>query len=370
MASLRTDFWRRNGLDDVDRTNCLEAVGGCYDGYRTEEFKYQGYCSFTLLLTPETKGGNNKDGIKSSTDVAGFTIEKQLIIQLRPAQHALDLNTAFAARNAYPRLTPSTQAVDLRLPRSLQAYEMDKMDGVPFSCLQSHASLTGLRQKQMTLITSFAKIIAQSWPTSESRKRRDSVITPESPENNETAFLSLCTGKVGSRIVQKLEELCEGLPNEWLRARASIVLEKVRDIHDYPVVLNHGDLIPSNILVNEETWHITGLVDWAEAEWLPFGTCFYGLEYLLGFLRQPLYGSGGPAFGYYDNAACLRDCFWSTLINVVPELGGRTEEVKLMRDVGVLLWHGYAWDEGAIDRVVDEANDGEELAKLRAFLSI
>ena len=75
-------------------------------------------------------------------------------------------------------------------------------------------------------------------------------------------------------------------------------------------------------------------------------------------------------FVYYDNALQLRELFWACLFKLVPELESRKEEVWLMRDVGVLLWHGYAWDDGAIDRVVDEVNDTEELVKLRAFLSV
>jgi len=43
--------------------------------------------------------------------------------------------------------------------------------------------------------------------------------------------------------------------------------------------------------------------------------------------------------------------------------------VLVAKEVGILLWHGFAWDEGRIDRVVDERDDGEEVEMLRAFLS-
>lgn len=371
MESLQDNFWRRNGLEDKDRTECLAAVQGSYDGYHIEEFKHQGYCSFTLLLSPRARDEKDKDVNKSNTYLAGSKNDKQLIVQLRSMRHALDLDTALAARNTYSALAPVVRAVNLCLPGGIQAYEMNKMEGTPFSRLQPHISSTraDVRRKQEMFITSFAKIIAQRWPIRESTKRRDSVLRSESPHDNGTTFSSLCTGKVGSNIVKKLEELSEKLPDEWLRARTDITLEKLCNIQAYPVVLNHGDLIPSNILVDEETWNITGLVDWAEAEWLPFGTCLYGLEHLLGSLRMPSHGSGTPAFDYYDNAVHLRERFWSTLIGLVSELDKRIEEVKVMRDIGILLWHGYAWDGGAIDRVVDEVNDREELTKLRAFLS-
>ena len=293
----------------------------------------------------------------------------QLIIQLRPAQHALDLDMAWAASKTYLLLAPTVRALNLCLPGGLLAYEMNRLEGTPISCLQVHDLSPGVetQAKQETLITSFARLIAQSWPGMASRKRRDSVLRTNSPEQT---MLSLCEGKVGSCIVLKLQELAKELPDQYLQQKAQATLDKLLDIYNYPIVLNHGDLIPSNILVNEQTWEILGLVDWAEAEWLPFGTCLYGLEHLLGFLQPPSQELRRPTYVYRDNAPQLREHFWSTLIDLVPELVTKKEELRLMRDVGVFMWHGYAWDEGAINRVVDEVNDGDELAKLQAFLSV
>jgi hypothetical protein len=38
--------------------------------------------------------------------------------------------------------------------------------------------------------------------------------------------------------------------------------------------------------------------------------------------------------------------------------------------VGVLLWYGFAWDEGRVERVVSEGRDGVEVACLRAFMRV
>lgn len=145
--------------------------------------------------------------------------------------------------------------------------------------------------------------------------------------------------------------------------------------------MNHGDLIPSNILIDEDTWEITGLVDWAEAEYLPFGTCLYGFEHFLGFLTEfSLAPSSNdetssipgiaPTFTYFDDETRLRDLFWKCLFEAVPDIQTRQEDVTMMRDLGVLLWYGYAWDDGAIDRVVNEESDAVEVVCLRAFLKI
>jgi hypothetical protein len=183
------------------------------------------------------------------------------------------------------------------------------------------------------------------------------------------SMLSQCRSKVGSTITSRLEKLAIELPDAHLRQRARLALHAAQRLEDYPVALNHGDLIPSNILVDQNTWEITGLVDWAEAEYLPFGTCLYALEHLLGYLT-PALPDLPPVWTYFEDATQLRELFWTHLIEAVPEVGARAEDVKVIRDVGVLLWHGIAWDDGAINRVVNEVDDMEEMTKLRAFLTV
>jgi hypothetical protein len=277
----------------------------------------------------------------------------------------------------YGALAPEVRAVDVCLPGGLVAYEMGRVRGTPLSLLLQDGAVGSDRQvKQRTLVTSFAHVIARSWPGRKVPRRRDSVVQPSSlsPSSEDSGtMLSLCTGRVGLQIVHKLTKLAAELPDRWLRAKAQATLDKIQQIDDYPVVLNHGDLIPSNILVNEDTWHITGLVDWAEAEFLPFGTCLYGLEHLLGTLHQashPNDDASRPIWVYDNNAEQLRQLFYDTIMSLVPEVRDRQDKLWLIRDIGIFLWHGYAWDDGAIDRVVDEVNDGEELAKLQAMLNV
>jgi Ser/Thr protein kinase RdoA (MazF antagonist) len=187
-------------------------------------------------------------------------------------------------------------------------------------------------------------------------------------------ILSSCTGKIGFSILPRLEKLGTELPDPFLREVAKTTVARIKDMEDLPVVLNHGDFIPSNVLVDEETWEISGLVDWAEAEDLPFGMCMYGVEYVLGYWSTVCQtrdeSLNAPVFAYHENAAYLRELFWRRLCELEPDVKSRLEDVKTMRDAGVLLWFGYAWDDGAIDRVVNEKDDGVEVACLQAFLDV
>ncbi|KAG9200914.1 hypothetical protein G6514_006476 [Epicoccum nigrum] len=351
-------FWTRAHLTEADRSACLAAIQRTYPGYRVEEHEHQGLCSYTLLLSPPPP-------------------QQQLVVQIRVARHALREEVARAAREVYGAVAPEVRAVGVWLPRGLGGWEMGRVGGTPLSVLMMRggdAVGAGRLAERRALVVSFAGVVAQGWPKGKGLGRRDSGVLPSSvPRSFEDAraMLPFCTGRVGSRIAPKLAQLAAELPDGWLRAEARDKLDRIQSVHDYPVVLTHGDLIPSNVLVDDDTWTITGLVDWAEAEPLPFGTCLYGLEHLLGALvSEPRDGGMAWVYRYGSCAPELRELFYNTLVALVPELGHRQEELRLMRDVGVLLWHGYAWDDGAVDRVVDEGRDGEELAKLRAMLSV
>lgn len=351
-----------------------------YRECKIEEFGEQGFCSLTLLVTHVTclrDGGlMSEEGGPGSGDGLEGSGCKELVVQLRPGQHALDLEIARAACTTYRCLAPKIRYLDLKLPGGLHAYEMQRLRGTPLSRLRPRCRTldSDASKKLQRLIADFASIIAQSWSTSSKEATLSRNARADSPMNDATDMLPSCTGRVGSSIINRLRKLASELPDWPLRNRAQATLKAVCGMVGYPVVLNHGDLIPSNILVDEDTWRITGLVDWAEAEMLPFGTCLYGLEYLLGFMDNPLSDGclqpGGHAvFRYFDIAAELRELFWMRLLDAVPELDGRLRDVKVMRDLGVLLWRGFAWDEGAIDRVVNEVDDAEELVYLRTFLN-
>jgi hypothetical protein len=365
MATFSSpSFWERVGLEEKDKEAYIEAVQGVYLGRKVEEFEHQGYCSFTLIVHP---WGSKLDSSNIEQQENGIDAGTgPLVVQFRPPQHALSLGITDAATKVYPDLAPRTFRFPQDKEGHLVGYVMPKLPGEPMSLLQPQTQMPDaeIRKKQVTLIKDFAASLAQSWHSASEARRSVRADSPVStPPSN---MLPHCSGKVGQVIIPKLHLLARNLPEASLRQRAQTVLDKIQslDADSYPVVLTHGDLIPSNILVHEHTWRVTGLVDWAEAEYLPFGTCLYGLEHLLGYMPS------AAQFVYYDSASRLRRLFWECLWEAVPELKARRDEVMTMRDLGVLLWHGFAWDEGKIDRVVDEERDESEVVRLRAFLEV
>ncbi|KAF5849499.1 hypothetical protein GGP41_006406 [Bipolaris sorokiniana] len=356
------DFWGRFNLRNEDGKSWYEVM----------EFEQQGYCSCTLLVAPLSDNEHSAVVDKDLTKkFEGCSTRSELIVQLRPTPHALDLDIIHVATKTYPSLAPTAALLDVELPGGLKAYEMDRVSGTSLSRLMPRARTLNTKEQARleTLVLSFAKFIAQGWQCASEARTLPTLRTTraDSPMKDTPDMISQCHGKVGSSIIYRLRKLAAELPDASLRKRAGRTLSAIQKTTDYPIILNHGDLIPSNILIDESRWEMTGLVDWAEAEFLPFGTCLYGLEHLLGYYEQDSL-STISAWIYFERAAQLREAFWEHLFAAAPGLKTREDEVKMMRDMGVLLWHGIAWDDGAIDRVVSEFRDQEELVKLRAFL--
>lgn len=269
--------------------------------------------------------------------------------------------------------------------RELVVYEMDLLPGIVYAQVQvMRARLNDAETERLkNLLSGMAEFFARSWLSGKAL-----------PLWQKKRFM----GKVADSIPARLEKLDKELPIPELREKAQTVMEAVKEggLDALPKAFTHGDLLPSNLLVDVETGGLVGVVDWAEAEVLPFGTALYGVERLLGWVKLPdervvhgqvhradsvheetvtvgdKDGREGVKFMYYEQAATLRSHFYQQLGRFIPETDGSEvkKAVLLARKVGMLLWFGFAWDEGEINRVINEEADPVELALLEALLSV
>jgi len=99
-------------------------------------------------------------------------------------------------------------------------------------------------------------------------------------------------------------------------------------IYSLPTVLLHQDFGDCNIMVQDETCHLVGVIDWAEAEIGPFGTNLHSLQDLMSKLHMK---NGWTRYEDYDD---LVGTFWKTLSD---EVGGLDEDTaKAIRAARVL----------------------------------
>lgn len=150
--------------------------------------------------------------------------------------------------------------------------------------------------------------------------------------------LQLLAQKLPSRFSDSVEELSNNL---------SLLFSE-----GYPAVLTHGDLCEMNFLVDPETGHLTGVIDWAEAGILPFGCALWGLENILGFMDR-------RGWHYFNSYQELEDLFWRSFKDSVGEtLDGKWRAIQVARRIGILFRYGFRWDEALQERIIVENDSG------------
>lgn len=162
-------------------------------------------------------------------------------------------------------------------------------------------------------------------------------------------------------LQDKLDILLRELPSRFIN-----VITKAREelpklfIPTYPLVLTHGDLCEMNILVNPEAGGITGIIDWAEAKVLPFGMSLWGVQSMLGFMDS-------SGWHYHENASRLEALFWDVFHRNVGTISSDDRHaIKIAERAGLLLRYGFIWEDGVIERPINEQDSS--IRYLDAFL--
>ncbi|GAP87721.2 putative protein kinase-like [Rosellinia necatrix] len=314
------EFFDRCGLPATVKDECDSFVRSRYPG-SIRPAPFQGYCSYTLFVGEETA------------------------VQFRPSIYKLDIGITRAACQTFGHLAPNTEYLGQLKGFDLHVFAMKRLPGVSLGDYRTMSSDRSARQR---IVRDFAQLQALAW---------------KNPRCAEQLHDEKRT--VGSSLTSRLELMTAALPIRF-RPIASSILNDISDIEALPWVFTHGDFLAANIMVSPYSGAMTGLLDWAEAEWLPFGIGMYGLEELLGEDDRD------GRFVYYPEARHLRSIFWKHLTLLIPELGRDASSLALVRraqKLGVLLWHGIAFDDGNLNRVVEEGKDDREIQRLAVFLS-
>ena len=315
------DFFLRSGLTLQDQIECYHFIKLHFPQRPISRVSCQGYCSFTVFVGDD------------------------LVIQFRPEKYRLNMDVTTSARYTYGAFAPATSFIGTITSSGLLVYCMDRIGGISLKDFRCHSTQEEQSFELLAILCrDFATFLAKGW--------------------HRAATHPIPLGTVGDSMASRLKSLNEDLPLRF-RAASWDILQNLSLIEALPWVLSHGDIMTGNIMLEPSTGHLVGLVDWAEAECLPFGIILYGLEEFLGEMTI-------TGFQYHPDASDLQIIFWKQLMEEIPELQEPRvlEAVKLARDLGVLLWHGIAFDNGAINRVVEEGKDVDEIYRLDAFLDI
>lgn len=93
-----------------------------------------------------------------------------------------------------------------------------------------------------------------------------------------------------------------------------------------------------NFLVDPSAGHLTGVIDWAEAQISPFGISLWGLENVLGYMNS-------QGWHYHTDHRSLRDLFWQIF---EENVGGLSDEdrqsIRVARMADLFFRYGFSWD--------------------------
>lgn len=347
-------FFTRNGFDGATRHACDEYARVRFPGSAAKPAATQGYCSYTLNISDE------------------------YLLQFRPEAFKLDMDTCRQVKSIYGEFAPTTRylgevgGVSLHQPvpnanvkssTVMYVYLHQRIRGIPLSEFRKrNKSRRPDEDKKMfkrRLMSGLAKVFALGFRARQAAQEMKRIPPAGRPP--------MAKGTIGGSMRWRLN-LLGGLPDKDLLTHVSEAQAQLGIVEASSWCLTHGDLLPGNMMVDAETGHLTGLVDWAEAEWLPFGMALYGVEEALG---EDVASAGAGGFEYCDDHEQLRRLFWDRVLAFVRRDGGeiRPREAEAARRLGILLWRGIAFDDGKMDRVVESGRDDSEIHKLRLFLA-
>ncbi|KAJ5738749.1 hypothetical protein N7493_001904 [Penicillium malachiteum] len=235
---------------------------------------------------------------------------RDLIVSLREIGSTLDTGTTQLAKSIHGDLVPhaSFHGEMLNSNPSLLVYTMPYLRGI--TCLEAFGSDLDMKleeeAKHLCFVKDLARYFARCW---------------SSPQPVDFQIQNGVQGEIQRRLMKVKSAHFESvLPHATI-----LELERILPVlfqQTYPQVLTHNDLSQTNILVNEKTFEITGLVDWSLAKVLPFGMELETLILATGYM-------GNKEWHTYTCRQRLIDAFWAefwTQCQIVDPI--RQQEVR------------------------------------------
>ncbi|KAK5996807.1 hypothetical protein PT974_02150 [Cladobotryum mycophilum] len=280
-------------------------------------------------------------------DLIGGPVAPLSVQGFRTPFSDLDAKLLDAARQIHGKLVATCSFRGRIGQGSLLIYSMEKLPGIPYisaaPLYRKGPEAELLQLKRSTTVEDFALFFADSW------KGRQSL-----PAD--------AMDKLHADYHLRFERLAQSLPSRFQRNLKDVRSSLPRLFSpEYPLAVNHGDLSQTNILIDPDGGHITGIIDRTEARISPFGIPLWEVDSVLGYMN-----SGG--WHYHDGYLELRALFWQTFEGAVGSVSYETRcLIDVARMAGLFLRYGFASD-GDGQQVVRE--DDPSFMYLDAFCAL
>ncbi|KAI1087877.1 hypothetical protein F5B19DRAFT_486372 [Rostrohypoxylon terebratum] len=203
---------------------------------------------------------------------------------------------------------------------SLFIYVMNRIQGISYldsilaNCFPENSDKNFFWRK--TLISDVARFFSLSW---------------KAPQEVDSDYRQ----NLRRTYTKNLQLLLHCLPHRFHEIIQKC-LKSMEAILSLPMVLVHRNFSTCNIMVDGTSCHLTGVIDWAEAEICPFGQNLHSLQALTGALHLK------NGWMRYEGYEALQDTFWSTFQNELGNISAETiKTIKTARIMGLLLSRGF-----------------------------
>ncbi|KAG9229005.1 hypothetical protein BJ875DRAFT_411631 [Amylocarpus encephaloides] len=292
-----TEFFSKTSTTrELCDSKAIDLAGG-----KIAPVEVQGNCSYSVYAGPKL----------------------EFVVQFRLKSLVLKTEIADLARKIYGSLAPSSSfhgEMGHSDKEPVLVYLMDRVQGIShLDFILSHDSPDNSDENfvwRKTLMKDVGHFFALSW---------------KAPQEADLAYRQ----NLRREYFTDLQLLLDSLP---ARFHPSIqkCLDSIEEVLSLPMILLHRDFGTCNIMVDEKSCHLTGVIDWAEAEICPFGQNLHSLQALTGKLHLK------NGWRQYKGYEALWDTFWSTFQSEVGGLSAETvKTIKIARTMGLLLSHGF-----------------------------
>ncbi|KAJ5948777.1 hypothetical protein N7454_002084 [Penicillium verhagenii] len=293
-----TDFFKKT---TVTRSECDEYAKK-HAGSNVTPVPVQGVCSYTVYAGPRL----------------------EFVVQFRLKSLLLKMETMKLANAIYGKLTPQVnfkgemgEASEDKEP--LFIYIMDRLPGVsPLDFLRAHnlgANEPEFFGYRKTLMLDIARFFIACW---------------KAPQDVPQVYRT----RLRNQYEKDLKLLLTCLPDRF-SPLIQAVLESMSEFFSLPMALLHQDFGEFNILVDETTYGLLGVIDWAEAEILPFGLNLFHHQRMISKIHIT------QGWSRYDDYRSLEEVFWNTFQKETEVSDKTVSIIKMARIMGVFLMVGF-----------------------------
>ncbi|KAK3994555.1 hypothetical protein QBC44DRAFT_322261 [Cladorrhinum sp. PSN332] len=268
------------------RSECDQLAMSITGASALRQVRTPGSLSYTVIC--------KRPGVRDGTD--------EVVVSFRQQESGLDKDTVALASAIHGQLVPEATHQGT-MPGSdplLGIYTMSLVSGV--ACLEVLSWQAEMDAEEEAKHISFIKHLARYFARSWSASQPTGIQARESQEEDISRRLAILKSNPTFDIIPSstLSTLEAALPRLFAQ--------------DYPQVLAHGDLSKTNILVDPDTYEITGIVDWSLASVKPFGMELDTLLLTTGYMDMA---------GWHDYSckAALIEAFWAEFWSSAAVLG-------------------------------------------------